>query len=171
VPTALLTTDRLTADEPAKVNATLTDTGLSFAVTSGVYYRFRFHILYSSSATSIGIKIGLTTPAFTRFGAIVRVLAGSSSNLGEHTGAITASGGSVVTPNVVTINTNYVAVIEGVLLPSANGTLMVQYASEATTAVTMKQGSSGELIEEAPAAVAVAIRRRTVLQAVQRATY
>ena len=172
MPTALLTTDRLTADEPGKTDATLTNTSLSFAVTSGVYYRFRFTVLWRTTSAIHGLKLGLTTPAFTVFGATVRHIIGADGAGAELQGALTTSGGAVTGTNAPVVTTDYVSTIEGVILPSASGTLMLQYAAEATGAtVTLRQGSAAELIEEAPAAVAVAIRSRTVLQAVQRATY
>lgn len=148
-----LTVTHTTADETGKTNATLVDTGLSFAVTNGVYYRFRFYVLYRSSATPIGLKLGLTTPTFTRYAATQRISQGSASATAEYQGGLSASGNSYITANVNAINTDYIAVIEGDILPSADGTLMVQYAAETTGAtVTMRQGSAGELVDNIVAA-------------------
>ena len=140
--------DHLTADETGATTATLANTSLSFAVTNGVYYAFRFYVLWRSTVLTVGIKLGLTTPTFTVFGANVRILTSAEGAAAELQGSITASGGSVLGTTALAINTDYMAVIEGVILPSADGTLMVQYAAETTGAtVTMRQGSGGELVE------------------------
>ena len=140
--------DHLTADETGATTATLANTSLNFAVTNGVYYAFRFYCLWRSTVATVGLKLGLTTPTFTVFGATVRILIAADGVGAELQGAITTSGDSVIGTAAVAINTDYVSVIEGVILPSATGTLMVQYAAEATGAtVTMRNGSAGELVE------------------------
>lgn len=141
--------EHLTADETGKTDATLTNTGLSFSVTSGRYYRFAFDVLWRTTATSVGPKFGLTFPTVTRFGATVFIDQGSTgASGGGWFGAITASGGSITLTAVTAANTDYMARISGVIVPSATGTLMLQYAAETTGAtVTMRQGSSAELID------------------------
>jgi len=143
-------TVHLTADETGATTATLQNTSLSFAVVNGSYYMFRFYCLMRSTGTSVGLKFGLTTPAFTTFGALARIpiLVGSAgTSSGEVQGAITASGEFLVTGAVPTANLDYLCTIEGTILPSADGTLMLQYAAETTgQTVTLRRGSAGELI-------------------------
>lgn len=139
---------KLTADEAGKTDATLANTGLSFELVSGDYHHFKFVVVWRSTSTTVGLKLGLTFPAATVFAA--KAMHHGQTTDGATTepwsGNITTSGDSVVSTAAVAANTNYVAVIEGVIVPSADGTLMVQYAAETTGAtVTMKQGSCGIL--------------------------
>ena len=92
--------------------------------------------------------LGITTPTFTKYTAWVRInVTSAASTVGVYDGSFQASGDSVVAANVVAINTDYPAVIEGVIVPSAAGTLMLQYAAETTgSTVTLRQGSAGELV-------------------------
>lgn len=138
----------LTADETGATTATLANTSLSFSVTSGVYYIFRFYVCWRSTSTSVSLKVGLTTPTFTVFGAEVRTMVAAAGVGGELQGSITASGGSVSGATTAAANTDYISVVEGIILPSATGTLMLQYAANTTGAtVTMRQASAAELIE------------------------
>jgi hypothetical protein len=145
-----LTTDHLTADEAGATTATLANTGLSFAVVNGSYYSFRFYVVWRTTSTTVGVKVGLTTPTFTAFSAIGRVpvlQSGGGTSAGEVQNAIQASGEFIVTGSAPAANSDFLCIIEGVILPSADGTLMLQYAAETTGAtVTMKRGSSAELI-------------------------
>lgn len=143
-----LTFVKLTADETGKTDANLVNTGLSFAVVSGTYYRFRFDVVYRSTVLTVGLKLGLTIPTATVFSARAIIAGFTTDGAGDgFIGNITSSGDSVISTAVVATNTDYVATIEGIILPSANGTLMVQYAAETTGAtVTMRRASAGELI-------------------------
>ena len=142
--------DVLTADEASKTNDTLTNTGLSFAVLSGISYRFRFTCLYRGAATSDGVKLALTTPTFTRYSAIgvaPNATGPTGTSSGSFVGGITSSGDYFLIPAIPTANTDYVATLEGIIVPSADGTLMLQYAAESTgQTVTLRQGSCAELV-------------------------
>lgn len=139
--------DYLTADETGKTDATLTDTALSFAVLNGVYYRFRFDLIWRTTVTTVGFKVGLTFGTVTRFASLARVAANVDGTAGESQGSLTSSGDSVVMGTAEAANTDYYACVEGVILPSADGTLMLQYAAETTGAtVTLRQASCGELV-------------------------
>lgn len=143
-----VTYDHLTADEAGATTASLANTGLSFAVTNGTYYRFSFQLVWRSTSTSVGLKLGLTTPTFTAFVAGVRISLATATALtaGEAAGSINASGGSVTAGTAEAANQDYPATVEGIILPSADGTLMLQYAAETTGAtVTLKRGSAGTL--------------------------
>lgn len=129
---------RLTATTMAKTilgadvqsNATLNTladvTGLSFAVTSGLRYRFRFFILYTSTAITNGSRWSINGPATT----ILRyrsqyTLTATSDTFNAATGynlPAASNASSVIAGNV--------AIIEGVITPSANGTVIARFASE-----------------------------------------
>lgn len=139
---------RKTADQTF-ASATPADvTGMSFSVRSGGYYHFRFVILYQSDTSTVGLQATVTTPAFTRFGARLNAIVTGDGAGRDYVGAITASGDAVLTTNVPAINEDYVAVVEGVIIPSANGTLQLQAATETgTTNVIVRQGSVGFLTQ------------------------
>jgi hypothetical protein len=141
-------TRKLTVDPAASTVTTMADvTGLSFPVLANKYYRFRFELIYRSAATTTGIKLSVTIPAFTRFtaeGAGHSVTADGVAS--KFVGFITASDDPVICSGVQVINTDYMAVIKGLLVPSASGNLTARFASEvAASAVTVRQGSIGLL--------------------------
>lgn len=121
-------------------------TSLSFSVTSGVYYHFKFVCLVRSDTATVGVRATVTIPAVTRFGATMRTIIAADGAGAEFQGAITASADAVVPTAVPAINTDYILIVEGCILPSANGTLQLQAATETgTTVVTVRQGSVGIL--------------------------
>ena len=138
----------LTADEVGKIDATLVDTSLFLTVTAGVYYAFKFLVAARSTGSTVGLKLGLTFPTATVFACTMRSMLNSTSGTGaEWGGAIIASGGSMTLTGMPSTNTDYLSEIIGVILPSASGTLMVQYAAETTGyTVTMRKGSAGYLV-------------------------
>lgn len=138
---------KLAADEASKTDATLTNTGLTFAVTSGVYYSFWFVGAWQSTSATVGLKIGVTVPAVTIFTALARIGGQAGDGVGsEWQGVINTSGDAVICTASAAQNVNLPWVVEGVVLPSASGSLTVQYAAETTGAtVTLKRGSIGML--------------------------
>jgi len=141
------TSCRKTGAAQTATTATLADiTGLSFAVTSGVYYHFKFLVTFRSTVATVGLKLGLTFPNVTRFSGSCRIPIAAAGAGGELQGPISASGGSVSGSAVAAINVDYCAICEGVILPSANGTLQLQFAAETTGAtVTLQPESVGFL--------------------------
>lgn len=134
--------DKLTGDETGKTNATLANTGLAFSVVSGIYYHFHFGIVWRTTDVTVGLKIGLTTPSFTIFSAMAQIVEAADANNAIFAGIINSSGDSVSSSGAGAADANQFATIDGVILPSASGTLTLQYAAETTGAtVTMKQGS------------------------------
>ncbi len=139
-------TKKLTASETGATTATLADTSLNFKVSNGVYYYFRFVIIHQTSVSTSGLKIGLTTPTTTRFAAAVNAPNAADGTSAHFFGTINSSGDSVISTNVPVQSVDYACIIEGTILPSADGTLMVQYANEAAAGtVQMMQGSIGVL--------------------------
>lgn len=135
-----------TADQTFNSATPANVSGLSFAVSSGVYYHYRFVCLVRSTTATVGIRMTVTIPAVTCFGGRVSALIAADGVGASFDGAITTSGDAVVPTAVPAINTDYVQIVEGLILPSANGTLQLQAATETgTTIVTVRQGSCGFL--------------------------
>lgn len=128
-------------------SATLANvTSLSFSVLSGETYYFKFVLLVRSDTATVGIAASVTVPAITRFGAMVYTTIAADGTAAEYVGAVTTSGDKVSPTAVPAINTDYVEIVEGILIPSAGGTLQLQAATETgTTTVTVRQGSTGFL--------------------------
>jgi hypothetical protein len=138
----------LTADLAVTTSTTLANsTGLSFSVLSGVYYDFEFGVVWRTATATTGIKLGLTTPTFTVFSAMVNGNVAADGTAAEWTGSLTTSGDSSSLSGAEATNTDYIAFVRGMILPSANGTLQLQHAAEVAAAgnVTVRQGSFGRL--------------------------
>lgn len=134
---------RLNADHAAFTATGLANvTGLSFPVSSGVACRFEFLVAFRSAATTTGIRLGLTFPAATVFAGTVTSLFAADGSGALFAGALTASDDSVVSSATPAINTDYLAKVEGFIIPSANGTLQLRAATEIlNSAVTVRNGS------------------------------
>ena len=139
------TTVKLTGDLASITVTTVTDsTGLVFALVAGTYYHYRFNVLYTSAATTTGLKVALTYPAVTIATASVTALNSGAASV--VIGRITASGGIVTGAGTPSTTAPYMLEIAGTILPSSNGNLQVQHGSEiATSGVTIKQASNGLL--------------------------
>jgi hypothetical protein len=134
---------KLTADLPATTAVALTNTtGLAFPVVAGVYYRFDALVIFRSAALTTGLRLGASVPAFTVFSAVVDIPIAGDGPDASIRGQLTTSGDSVLGTGVQAINTDYVATLSGILLPSANGTFQLQHATEiAGSAITIRRGS------------------------------
>lgn len=135
-----------TGDQTISTATPTNVTSLSFAVVAGRYYRFQFLCIVQSNTLTVGVAATVTTPAFTRFAARVKAPFAADGAGAEWQGDITASGDAVVPTAIAAINTDYILDIEGIIVPSANGTLQLQGRTETgTTNVTFRQGSMGFL--------------------------
>lgn len=143
--TRVLTADQASTTVTTNVNVA----GLSFAVKNGKRYWFEFRVLYRAAATTTGLALSLTVPTFTKFGAVVTVptsvAADGTANI--YRGDITASADQVIGTGTPATGSDYVGEVRGILVPSADGTLQLAYASEVNgSAVTIAQGSAGKLM-------------------------
>jgi hypothetical protein len=123
-------------------------TGLSFSVTSGTTYRFYALLVYTASATTIGLKGSLTSPAITLLAYTTRTplaAAGTASNEWVN-GAATTDAAAITSSTSSATTTGNIMIIEGVIKPSASGTLQLRFAPETATAsgIVIKAGSTLE---------------------------
>lgn len=119
---------------------TLTDvTGLSFAVTSGSMYWFRFVIPYTSAAATTGSRWSISGPGSPTF--LAYKSAYTLSSTADTTNYATAYDLPAAS-NASSIAVGNTCVIEGFIRPSANGTVVARFASEVTvSAITAKAGA------------------------------
>jgi hypothetical protein len=125
-------------------------TGLSIAVTAGVTYKYKFNVLYTSAATTTGLKIGITHPAATTSSAIVIIPESTIDGTAFlFSGLLSSSGDFVESENSPAATPAVMlAKIEGVFIASANGTIQLQAATETGgSAIVIKSGSFVEIVE------------------------
>lgn len=129
--------------------AMVTASGMTFAVTTGNYYRFKFHVITRlgsvTSATTVGLKLGLTFPAATVVAAEARIPQAVAGTAHWFAGQIQASGGTVTSASTQFPNSNTLSVVEGSIVPSAAGNVALTYGCELSTTagVVIKQGTNG----------------------------
>jgi hypothetical protein len=133
---------KITSDQSSTSTSTGDVTGLSFSVTSGTYYKFKFVVVFRSAATSTGIKLGINAPSSTVFSATAKIPSAADGTGGSFHGWITSSGDIVTSSGVEATATDYVAIIEGMILPSASGTVQLIFASGVgSSQITIRNGS------------------------------
>lgn len=136
-------------------------TGLSLTLVAGTY-RFVYHLIAQTAATTTGIDLGInytgtmttgvfrwhigTTATTTTTGVADGTLNNNAGAMMEHWSAITESttapnmGGNV---GVATANENFLVVLEGTLIVSNGGDLELWAASEvASSQITIGTGSN-----------------------------
>jgi parallel beta-helix repeat protein len=123
-------------------------TGLSFSATSGTFYRFYALLLYTASATTIGVKGSVSGPAMTILAYETRSqlsATGSASNDWVNSAA-TVDAAALTSSTSSATTAGNILVIEGVFKPSATGTFILRFAPETATAagITIKAGSTLE---------------------------
>jgi hypothetical protein len=141
-------TVKLDADAAGKTDANLANTSLVLPVVAGSTYTFKFYGAWRSNTSTVGLKIGLTVPAFTIYTAQARIGGFAVDGAGsEWQGVLNTSGDSVTSSAVAVTNVDMPWCIEGIIVPSAPGNVTVQYAAETTGAtVTLRRGSAGFLM-------------------------
>ncbi len=112
--------------------------GLSFSVTSGTTYHFQAMIAYTANATGDGIDFSVTGPASPTF--LAYQVHQPNSTTSEYTYNSTTYD---VAPASVSnsIVAGSIAVITGVITPSANGTFIIRCAEESANRHTVKAAS------------------------------
>lgn len=123
----------------AVANSIASVTGLSFDVVAGNKYYFWFVISYTAAATTTGSRWSITGPATSYLAYTSEYsLAATTQTVGNYV-AYDNPAACNATSAATTGNT---ATIEGLIVPSANGTVIARFASEVGgSAITAKAGS------------------------------
>jgi hypothetical protein len=123
-------------------------TGLSFSATSGQTYYFKFVIWYTAAATTTGSRWAINTPAATllgyrqSWGLSAAGTSGTDVMTENNAGAVDTPSASNATSPTATAGQANMAIIEGFITPSANGTVIARFASEVSnSAIVAKAGS------------------------------
>ena len=128
----------------AVANSIADVTGLSFAVLANTTYKFRFFIVYNSAATTTGSRWSINGPAttFMNYRSTYTVNAGSESiNSGNASYNVPAAS------NASSLATGNIAIIEGIIRPSAGGTVIARFASEISNSAITAIASGRSYVE------------------------
>lgn len=115
-------------------------TGLSFTVVAGNTYHFRFVIPYISAATTTGSRWSINGPAVTSlyyysYYSLTATSITNNQGLNGYNQPSASNATSAATGSNI-------AIIEGVITPSANGSVIARFASEVSnSAIIAKAGS------------------------------
>ena len=113
-------------------------TGLSFSVTSGESYWWRCAIAYTAAATTTGSRWTMSGPTATNLAYWSQYTLTATTLTSNYATAYAIPAAS----NASSLTAGNVAIIEGVITPSASGTMQVTHASEViSSAITAKAGS------------------------------
>lgn len=143
-----LVTKYKTAAQSVSATTFANDTHLQFPVVSGAVYTIEGYIYAFATATTTGMKLAVNltaAPTQLIFGAIGQITQGASGAASTFFGntvnardAATTLGASVVGTAVTTPS---VALLHGLVQPSANDTLILRIAGEAAASITYMAGS------------------------------
>jgi hypothetical protein len=143
----------LTADVASTASTSFQDiTGLSFAAASGTSYRFHTSLIYTASASSIGLRASLTGPTASLLA--YSTITGPGGTSGGACGSTTCAftnfqdtydAGSTSTASIGS-SAGSLLIMDGVLTASASGTVTMRFAPETLTAsgIVIKAGSTLE---------------------------
>lgn len=137
IQTVVLAADR--TNNNASANTIADVTGLSFAVLNGSKYWFRATIFYTAAATTTGSRWSINGPTTTALAYRSRYTITATT---ETTNAGLSAYDSPAAANSDSLTAGNIAIIEGFVVPSANGTVTVRFASEvSSSAIVAKAGS------------------------------
>lgn len=133
----VLGSDVINADVVANTLADVT--GLSFAVTAGNMYWFRFFIPYTSAIVTTGSRWSISgpgAPTFLVFKSVYTLNTVADTVNNQTTYDLPAAS------NVSSIALGSLSIIQGYIRPSANGVVIARFASEiSASAITAKAGA------------------------------
>lgn len=126
----------------ATANTIADVTGLSFPVTAGQRYKFKFVITYTAAATTTGSRWSINGPTVTLLNYRSDYsLTTISRTTNDGQSAYNLPAASNLSSAVVAAGN--IAVIEGIITPSANGSVIARFASEVlSSAIVAKAGQS-----------------------------
>lgn len=117
-------------------------TGLSFSVTAGKMYYFKFIIYYTAAATTTGSRWGVNCTAGLATNLSMTSEYSLTTTTTTRNALIQAFDSPAASNASSATTTNNMAVMEGYFMPTATGTFIARFASEVlSSAITAKAGS------------------------------
>ena len=127
----------VTLPEAVTVGASNTAiTGLSFYVVAGQTYKFKFIVAYTCGATTAGSAWAVNGPAATQVAYQVTQATAASATMVTTSVGVIGAASSPGTGNAVATGGN-IAILEGVVTPSASGTLIVNGIKDADSTIVV----------------------------------
>lgn len=124
----------------AVANSIADVTGLSFPVTNGLRYFFKFVIRYNAAATTTGSRWAINGPSQNELAYVSRYGLTATTETLNYASAYDIPAAS--NASSVFANAANVSIIQGVIRPTADGTVIARFASEiASSAITAMAGS------------------------------
>lgn len=137
---SVLAADVVNANATANTIADIT--GLSFPVLSGLRYRFRFTLDWTSAVITTGARFSILGPTFSRLAYTSEYGLTATTETLNQLGAYDLPAAANASPALIAGN---IAVIEGFITPTADGNVIGRFASEVlNSAITVKAGSMVE---------------------------
>jgi hypothetical protein len=135
-----------TSDQPSIVNLPFVDiTDLSFLISAGQMYWFKFVIPYTTSNITFGSKFAINGPASPTFLAYQTTNSNGAGLATVNRGLSTYDAASTSGAGVLAGN---IAIVEGVIIPSSDGTLIGRFGNETSTLnTTVKAGAMVKYIQ------------------------
>lgn len=115
-------------------------TGLSFPVQAGARYHFKFVIPYTAAGTGTGARFSISGPSSPTYLAYRSEWTLTAGNRATNDGL--ASYNLPSAAGATSLLVGNIAIVEGIIQPSADGTVIARFASEvAGSAITVKAGA------------------------------
>jgi len=129
-------------DTNTTIGATYTDvTGLSWYGKAGEVYKFKASVVYDVDATGSGANFSISGPASpTVLSYRSEVATSATAQAVNYGNAYDLPASAQTTGSAFT--TDNVAIVEGVISPSADGTIIIRGIREASTTCTVQGASS-----------------------------
>jgi hypothetical protein len=125
--------------------------GLAFGLLAGLVYRFDFWVTMSSESNTNGPGLGIEAPAATVSGVHLELPQGTISNVVATNGITSATvvgNTALVSTGVTTGTDRHMGRLQGIIIPSAPGSLQVTCRREAASGtITVHPGSGGLLYQ------------------------
>jgi len=128
----------------ASANTIADVTALSFPVVANTTYSFKFFIVYSSAATTTGSRWSINGPAttFMNYRSSYTLTATSITN-----NAGVSAYNTPAASSASSLTTNNISIIEGIIRPSADGTVIARFASEISNSAVTAVASGKSYVE------------------------
>lgn len=138
----------VTASDWSRNSNVLADVpGLSWPVEANQFYGLEISIVFQSTSTSCGIGLAVVGAGTVLMAYLIDIPIAADGTSAVFHGSGTSSGDLVMSTAVLAANTWYHARITGLYQGVQAGDLKVQARSEVDlTAITIRQGSGGDLI-------------------------
>ena len=134
-----------TADQTSTVTTYADISNLSFSISAGQMYWFRFVIPYTTLNISYGAKFAINGPASPTFLAYQTTNCNGAGNGTVSRGLSTYDAATTSNNGVLAGN---IAIVEGVIIPSSDGTLIARFGNEAGgQSNTVKAGAMVKYIQ------------------------